>query len=238
MESPGPGHGHRGFLVQRNHESGGIVIVYSVPEECGFGNSATSTFCNRDIFAIPNSASVIQLRPPADKPASTPEPAGTFGSGSRTGWKLTDTGRIFSREGKEAAHGLDLYQNRHTRRSSDTYPRLVPRQAQGRDHCRCDVHRGCHRPAFRRALETSHKMTAKRPRDPNPLGKLIVDIAETHYRTFRGTRPESLPKTGNVFPATTSEPRHGGAGALGLTTFTGGVRGVCSPLARRSLTTG
>jgi hypothetical protein len=27
MESPGPGHGHRGFLVQRNHESGGIVIV-------------------------------------------------------------------------------------------------------------------------------------------------------------------------------------------------------------------
>ena len=55
-ESPGPGHGHRGFLVQRNHESGGIVIVYSVPEECGFGNSAISTFCNRDIFAIPNSA--------------------------------------------------------------------------------------------------------------------------------------------------------------------------------------
>ena len=178
MESPGPGHGHRGFLVQRNHESGGIVIVYSVPEECGFGNSATSTFCNRDIFAIPNSASVIQLRPLADKPASTPEPAGTFGSGSRTGWKLTDTGRIFSREGKEAAHGLDLYQNRHTRRSSDAYPRLVPRQAQGRDHCRCDVHRGCHRPAFRRALEISHKMTVKCPRDPNQLGKLIVDIAD------------------------------------------------------------
>ena len=77
-----PAHGHRGFLVQRNHESGGIVIVYSVPEECGFGNGAISTFCNRDIFAIPNSASVIQLRPLADKPASTPEPAGTFGSGS------------------------------------------------------------------------------------------------------------------------------------------------------------
>jgi len=101
MESPGPGHGHRGFLVQRNHESGGIVIVYSVPEECGFGNSATSTFCNRDIFAIPNSASVIQLRPLADKPASTPEPAGTFGSGSRTGWKLTDTGRISPEKGRK-----------------------------------------------------------------------------------------------------------------------------------------
>ena len=66
MESPGPGHGHRGFLMQRNHESGGIVIVYSVPEECGFGNSAISTFCNRDIFAIPNSAGVIFIRPRAD----------------------------------------------------------------------------------------------------------------------------------------------------------------------------
>jgi hypothetical protein len=59
MESPGPGYGHRGFLVQRNHESGDIVIVYSVPEKCGFGNSAISTFCHRDIFAMPNSAGVV-----------------------------------------------------------------------------------------------------------------------------------------------------------------------------------
>jgi hypothetical protein len=59
VESPGPGHGHRGFLVQRNHESGGIVIVYSVPEECGFGNGAISTFCNRDIFAIPEFGGAI-----------------------------------------------------------------------------------------------------------------------------------------------------------------------------------
>jgi hypothetical protein len=53
MESPGPGHGHRGFLVQRNHESGEIVIVYSLPERCDSGNRAMSTFCNRDIFTIP-----------------------------------------------------------------------------------------------------------------------------------------------------------------------------------------
>ena len=56
MESPGPGHGHRGFLVQRNHESGGIVIVYSLPERRDSGNSAISTFCHRDIFAIPATA--------------------------------------------------------------------------------------------------------------------------------------------------------------------------------------
>ena len=68
MESPGPGHGHRGFLVQRNHESGGIVIVYSVPEECGFGNGAISTFCNRDIFAIPGTAiSHLPLKPALPK---------------------------------------------------------------------------------------------------------------------------------------------------------------------------
>jgi hypothetical protein len=53
MESPGPGHGHRGFLVQRNHESGGIVIAYSLPDRSDSGNSAISTFCNRDISAIP-----------------------------------------------------------------------------------------------------------------------------------------------------------------------------------------
>jgi hypothetical protein len=38
--------------VQRNHESGGIVIVFSLPEKCDSGNSAISTFCNRDIYAI------------------------------------------------------------------------------------------------------------------------------------------------------------------------------------------
>jgi hypothetical protein len=50
-----PAHGRRGFLVQRNHESGGIVIVFSLPERCDSGNSAISTFCNRDIFTIPKS---------------------------------------------------------------------------------------------------------------------------------------------------------------------------------------
>jgi hypothetical protein len=39
-----PAHGHRGFLVQRNHESGGIVIVYSLPERCDSCNSVISTF--------------------------------------------------------------------------------------------------------------------------------------------------------------------------------------------------
>ena len=53
MESPGPGHGHRGFLVQRNHEFGEIVIVYSLPERRDSGNGAMSTLCNRDIFTIP-----------------------------------------------------------------------------------------------------------------------------------------------------------------------------------------
>jgi hypothetical protein len=46
---------------------------------------------------------------------------------------------------------------------------------------------------------------------------------------------KKLPKTGNVFPAAKSEPRQGNVGALGLTTFTGGVWGVCSPLAHRIL---
>jgi hypothetical protein len=63
MESPGPGHGHRGFLVQRNHESGEIVIVYSLPDGCGFGNTAISTFCNRDIFTIPKFGHGIFIRP-------------------------------------------------------------------------------------------------------------------------------------------------------------------------------
>jgi hypothetical protein len=79
-ESPGPGHGHRGFLVQRNHESGGIVIVYSLPERCGFGNSATSTFRNCDIFTIPKFGQVIfksghWRKTPGQYP---PEPARTF----------------------------------------------------------------------------------------------------------------------------------------------------------------
>jgi hypothetical protein len=132
MESPGPGHGHRGFLVQRNHESGGIVIVFTacpkgvVSATVQYQHSATVTF-----LQSPNSARVIFI------------------------------------SGHERING------------------------------QC----------------------------PEPAG-------------IRGTKTELLPKTGNVFPATTSEPRHGGAGALGLTTFTGGVRGVCSPLARRSLTTG
>ena len=64
MESPGPGHGHRGFLVQRNHESGGIVIVFSLPERRDSGNSVISTFCNRDIFTIPKfGQGNFQIRP-------------------------------------------------------------------------------------------------------------------------------------------------------------------------------
>jgi hypothetical protein len=109
-----PAHGHRGFLVQRNHESGGIVIVFSLPERRDSGNRVITTFCNRDIFAVP-------YQPP----------------------RRNVTG--------------------------------------------------------------------------NENGNL-------------------LPKTGN-FPAAKSEPRHGGVGALGLTTFTGGM-GECSPLARRFLMTG
>jgi hypothetical protein len=54
-----PAHGHRGFLVQRNHESGGIVIVFSLPERCDSGNSVITTFCNRDIFTIPKSGRAI-----------------------------------------------------------------------------------------------------------------------------------------------------------------------------------
>ena len=94
MESPGPGHGHRGFLVQRNHESGGIVIVYSVPEECGFGNSAISTFCNRDIFAIPNSARVIFIRPLADKPGQYPRARGNVPRNENA--IITENGECFS----------------------------------------------------------------------------------------------------------------------------------------------
>jgi hypothetical protein len=52
MESPGPGYGHRGFLVQRNHESGGIVIVFSLSEKRDSHNGVITTFCNRDIFTI------------------------------------------------------------------------------------------------------------------------------------------------------------------------------------------
>jgi hypothetical protein len=55
MESPGPGHGDRGFLVQRNHESGGIVIVFSLPERWDSGKGVITSFCNRDIFTISKS---------------------------------------------------------------------------------------------------------------------------------------------------------------------------------------
>jgi hypothetical protein len=133
MESPGPGCGHRGFLVQRNHESGGIVIVFSLPERCNSGNSVISTFCNRDIFTIPKSDRAYFKVGHYRITASTSEPAATF----------------------------------------------------------------------------------------------------------RGNENGIIDENGECFPRLpTSEPRHGGAGALGLTTFTGGVRGVCSPLARRSLTPG
>jgi hypothetical protein len=50
MESPGPGHGHRGFLVQRNHESGGIVIGVILPLGAALQQRVEATSCNRDIF--------------------------------------------------------------------------------------------------------------------------------------------------------------------------------------------
>ena len=53
MESPGGRHTVTGaFLCSAITESGGIVIVYSLPERCDSGNSVISTFCNRDIFAV------------------------------------------------------------------------------------------------------------------------------------------------------------------------------------------
>jgi hypothetical protein len=52
MESPGPGYGYRGFLVQRNHESGGIVIGVSLPRGELPRQSAEETSCNRDIFVL------------------------------------------------------------------------------------------------------------------------------------------------------------------------------------------
>ena len=55
MESPGPGHGHRGFLVQRNHESGGIVIGVTLPRGAALQQRVEATSCNRDIFTIPKS---------------------------------------------------------------------------------------------------------------------------------------------------------------------------------------
>ena len=77
MESPGPGHGHRGFLVQRNHEFGEIVIAYRLPERCDSGNSAISTFYNRDIFTIPKlGRGNFQIRPLADKPGEYPRAGG------------------------------------------------------------------------------------------------------------------------------------------------------------------
>jgi hypothetical protein len=52
MESPGPGHGHRGFLVQRNHESGGIVIRPILTLGAALEQRVEATSCNRDIFTI------------------------------------------------------------------------------------------------------------------------------------------------------------------------------------------
>ena len=56
MESPGPGHGHRGFLVQRNHESGGIVIAMILPLGAALQQRVEATSCNRDFFTILNPA--------------------------------------------------------------------------------------------------------------------------------------------------------------------------------------
>jgi hypothetical protein len=44
MESPGPGRGHRGFRVQRNHESGGIGRKgIRMVENCDFVNVRISS---------------------------------------------------------------------------------------------------------------------------------------------------------------------------------------------------
>ena len=64
MESPGPGHGHRGFLVQRNHEFGGIVIGVILPLGAALQQRVEATSCNRDIFTILKSGQCsFQIRP-------------------------------------------------------------------------------------------------------------------------------------------------------------------------------
>ena len=64
MESPGPGHGHRGFLVQRNHESGGIVIGVTLPRGAALQQRVEATSCNRDIFTILKSGQCsFQIQP-------------------------------------------------------------------------------------------------------------------------------------------------------------------------------
>ena len=64
MESPGPGHGHRGFLVQRNHESGGIVIGVILPLGAALQQRVEATSCNRDIFTILKSGQCsFQIQP-------------------------------------------------------------------------------------------------------------------------------------------------------------------------------
>ena len=63
MESPGPGHGHRGFLVQRNHESGGIVIGVILPLGAALQHRVEATSCNRDIFTILKSRPVLISNP-------------------------------------------------------------------------------------------------------------------------------------------------------------------------------
>jgi hypothetical protein len=81
MESPGPGHGHRGFLVQRNHESGGIVIVFTacpkgvVSATVQYQHSATVTF-----LQSPNSARVIFNSGHWRINGQCPEPAGIRGT--------------------------------------------------------------------------------------------------------------------------------------------------------------
>ena len=62
MESPGPGHGHRGFLVQRNHESGGIVIGVILPLGAALQQRVEATSCNRDIFTILKSSQCSFLK--------------------------------------------------------------------------------------------------------------------------------------------------------------------------------
>ena len=74
MESPGPGHGHRGFLVQRNHESGGIVIGVILPLGAALQQRVEATSCNRDIFTILKSGQCsFQIQPLTHAPLPLPE---------------------------------------------------------------------------------------------------------------------------------------------------------------------
>jgi hypothetical protein len=85
------------------------------------------------------------------------------------------TGKML-RPGAYPENGSQPYQNRRIGWPNGGHVWHFPRQAEGRDLCHWDLHRGCFGPAFRRALGAHRTMTAKRPREPNELAKSIIDI--------------------------------------------------------------